>query len=333
MSIKEVMMLNSNIHLPLDDLITGRELGFGDGRHGCIVYDGFFPAALPNNDPKNYYEIHSTYFELPAGKTLKPPRDSYGLIVYSLSDIVINGIIDMKNRGYHQSAGKKDITVYGQNFPLATGGATVQGALSGNGGRMEEIGGQNNPGGGTGGMPSVYVAGISGGSCSIPLCGNAGRREKGTWGSGGTILLLDDLTRKPTGAVILIARGKIVIKGRIDCSASPGLPAENGQTGYAPSNVDTIYVYAGRGGAGAQPPSGGGAITLIAKTIDRTGGVLDVSAKSFTNTTNGSNPTGYITIADKDGKTYKAYYGTGGTGSPAAGYTSQAGNIKEYLYI
>lgn len=125
MSMVKVMQINSNSHLPLDDLITGRNLGFGDGRHGNIVYDGTFPYFREKRTDR--YEIHSTYFEVPAGKTLKPPLESAGLLIYSLSDIVINGTIDMKSRGCYinEKEAPKEIAVYGRTFPLPLCGATV----------------------------------------------------------------------------------------------------------------------------------------------------------------------------------------------------------------
>lgn len=335
MSWTEVLTINSNYHLPIDDLITSRDLGFGDGRHGNIVYDGTFPYF--RDKPYDRYEIQSTYFEVPAGKTLKPPLESGGLVIYSLSDIVINGTIDMKSRGRHGEIEKKAIkavTVYGRVFELPLCGGTVQSALSGDGGRLNGPSpAYGNGGKGQAGMTQYRAGSYSSGGYSPPYCGMGCRY----YASGnsiyekGMINLQDELRRQPTGIVILIARGTITIKGKIDCSASPGIVAESGQKGY----IEDHYIYGGRGGGGAQSPSGGGGITLIAKSIDRSGGVLDVSGKSYTNMSAGSSiATEYINLTHPDAptKTFQAYGGTGGTGTPSTGYTSQAGGIKEYIY-
>lgn len=332
MSMREVMQINSNFHLPLDDLITGRELGFGDGRHGVVVYDGTFPYFRENRYDR--YEIHSTYFEIPAGKTLKPPLESGGLVIYSLTDIVINGVIDMKNRGRHEKADNKgtltQVTVYGRKFNMPLCGGTVQSALSGRGGKISYSGIQN-PSGNREGATEYLQGGYSAGGYSPPQYSLGARVSVSnkTTSAGGNEKA-DELHRHPTGVVILIARGTITIKGKIDCSASPGIAAESGQRGYIDYNLN--YIYGGRGGGGAQSPSGGGGITLIAKAIDRAGGVLDVSGKSYTNTTAGTSLDTEAKALTYSGVTATTYGGAGGIGTPSTGYTSQAGAIKEYIY-
>lgn len=331
------MQMNSNFQLPLDELIVARNSGFGDGKHGNIVFNGTYPFR--GEDRSSYYEVHSTYFEIPAGYIFKPQAPCSGLIIYSLSDIVINGTIDMKYRGYLINSSAKDeptfVTVLGKQYYLPVGGATMASAVGGNAGMVGGSGITSANGGGGSSAHHSYINGthVTGGY-SMSVFGLGAQYSSGssaTAGRNSAYSCEDGLERNPTGIVVLIARGKIVIRGKIDCSATPGIAAQSGKAGKLDASGSSPTAFGGDGGAGAQAPSGGGAITLIAKQIDRTGGILDVSGKSYTNTTKGAGVTGYNTFT-VSGRSVNAYGGAGGEGTPAAGYTSQAGNIKEYLY-
>lgn len=335
MSFRDTMMVNSNFCLPLDELITSRNTGFGDGHHGVVVYDNFFPL-VKSASLASRYEIHSTYFELPIGRTLKPPLNSGGLVIYSLSDIVINGTIDMKFRGYYNEDkdAPKTVLLYGREYILAIGGGTVAAAKGGYGGNL-----YRNSSNCKGGDPKIQSGNLQGivssGGWSMANCGLGGYSYANNYNPGGTLnVSKEDLNYAPTGTVLLIARGKIIIKGKIDCSATPGTPAESGTVGYPDPGLMNLYaIRGGRGGYGAQAPSGGGAITLIAKEIDRAGGILDVKGKTYINTTPG-NAAATITVTHPNSSsvTGTAYGGYGGMGTPPEGFTSQAGNIKEYIY-
>lgn len=335
MSIRDTMMVNSNFCLPLDELIFGRQSGFGDGHHGMIVYDGFFPAARAN--PNDKYEIHSTYFELPSGATLRPPLESTGLVIYSLSDIVINGTIDMKNRGfYYSNPGlPHTVKVYDRTFNLPLCGSTVASAMCGRGGQLTAPGysPSNNGGPKEAGETSRSHGCYFSGGYSMPCYATGAHYNPSTgkWPDGIATILNTELRRQPTGIVLLIARGKITIRGKIDCSASPGIAAQPGEQGYLDGNKRV----GGNSGAGAQSPSGGGGITLIAKEIERSGGILDVTGKSYINTTVGTDLSGSYTTFSAAGNVsspFRAYGGQGGDGTSASGLISQAGNIKEYIY-
>lgn len=325
--------LNSNIKVPLDALIMAEKEGFGTGADCEVVFN------TQDYSPKHIW--NTTYFELPEGEALSP--NSGTLTIYSYTDIIINGKIDMSEKA--TTVTTHSIRVRGVNYPVAKRGNTpIVDVKSGNGGNMTvtKNGSSifNKFGSGIMKNNSGYYE-VEGGSLYKAYIS---RKELKTYeiksNSSFSIPGAKPVHKinKTGGVVILIARGKIVINGTI---ISRGATGENPTEGEDALTESSIYIYSGAGGCAMLPPAGGGSVTLIARNIDYSNGTINLNGTSFRCTLakapNGNSATMNDYTYGSDGNTVADRYqfvasgGEGGTGILGT-HVSQAGEIKEYIY-
>lgn len=303
---------------------------FGDGRMGDFVYDETPDAPFTDEYGRIVYYTES--FNIPEGKTMRA-KSSYGMVVWSRGDIVIEGILDISASGNVKGSKvvPNSIEVAGDGYPLAVGGGA-------------EIVDNSSKCGTSGSIIQVQPSSSKTYSRTIPYWNSVSDHSSVTSGqppcaykpdyimlskSGLSITGMSNPGKivqcgNPAGAVVLIAAGKIVINGQIRANGQTGSPYKNGTS---PSS-SSAYLSAGDGGNALANNGGGGAVTLIAKEIVKEG-TINVSGMAATYVSAGSNGSGAEIFQNSSTNTFTAYAGTGAKAHTCG--AGLAGNIKEYL--
>lgn len=326
---KKINMIYQQLFPPYDKEVKG----FGTGAHGEVIYDASTFELIQDNMKR--YVINATNFIIPKGVTLTPPLECSGLYIFSHGDIIINGTIDMSKKGTQAYVGNfpKTITVFDTMYNLAIGGRTVNGSTGGNSGTCYNYycckltaaaglasrivttsspsvnGGQwsYSSGGGNGGADyTVYNP-----TTHVQRDGSVGKEFCNTY---------------TTGAIVLVAHGKIEINGAIiSTGVGSGRAPTNGGNGsatYSNGNLSLMQTIGGKGGNGAVAPSGGGPITMIGKEII-CNGLIDNKGESIT----------YANAEAGNQVSKERAWANGGYGGTGGSFTSQAGEIKSYIGV
>lgn len=335
--------------------MNGEASPYGTGLLGDVTFNSA-NFTWPTQDFYNRYIIQVKSLTIPEGQTMKPPAKCDGLYILSQGDVNINGNIDI--RGLRKTFGdvkiSPTINVGTRTFELAKGGYAPKGGANGEGGKST----------------GDYRPSVNGQSPSLEpknsISGNVNGGGVGQYGLAGISEWYDRQDSKfkpytqfgsmhsvnkelpeirrdsqlvygntaPT-AIVIIAKGKIIINGNILASASDGVEPKDAMD----YGVCYHYSLSGWGftfaGDGAIPPSGGGAVTLICKLL-RCNGKIDTNGKKFItpNKPDKRNikPTkmyrvGVDTDMQWDDSYNYMYLGQGGFGGT---FVSTAGQIKVY---
>lgn len=325
---------------------------FGDGRMGDYVH-GITPDK-PMVDEYNRRVYYTDSFTVPAGKTMNP-ASSNGVIIWSRGDIVIDGTIDLtrkRSTGADPADLPQSISIAGTNFALAVGGAEssqyptgYQNMLFGDTGNIvKQDGGRvivesdKDEGDFSTLRSKIKSKSVSGGGTSIKKVSNEPRIERDKTEEYFTAAkLVGNSNGLGAGALVLIAAGKISIKGIIDASGDNNIFMADGEAPKYYNRTSSERYSAGCGGEILFTQGGGGAVTLIATEIEKSGSIL-VSGLPAKTIEAGSDNTETIITPEITIKRYSTTYEqgifivSGGKGAPA--YTlpaSSVGNIKEYI--
>lgn len=315
--------------------INGEASPYGTGSLGDVTFNSS-KFTWPSQDYYNRYIVQVKSLTIPSGQTMKPPAKCDGLYILSQGDVTIDGNIDV--RGLRKTFGdikmSPTINIGTKTFELAKGGYSPKGGASGAGGTANSS--ENGDFSAPSAVPQNSIIGnINGGGSgkyginSTPSSMSSHRKgdEDRTpytqitqYGSSTVII-----SENAAGALIIMAKGKVTINGNILASGTSGVNAQNGTdpSGFSGSSTaQRITGYTGLGGAGAIPPSGGGAVTIICNSIQITG-KIDTNGSKFTSP-DGSDSSASI----------RAYYGAGyvygGKGGKGGTFISTAGEIKVY---
>lgn len=225
------------------------------------------------------------------------------------------------------------INVGDQEFALAVGGYAPKGGACGKGGEAYHYNGDVS---GTIDYDDPYSTGKS----ITPANSVAGNVNGGGVGYYGK--MTKELTAKAygaalsesavanvfnenaPGALIIIAKGNVIINSQILASACDGVVAKDGTTAYDTGSGSNHYVHSGKGGDGAVPPSGGGAVTIICNAIT-INSKIDTNGKKFISPDGGNNNTQHVYSTD--------IYAMGGYGGKGGTFISTAGEIKVYTGV
>ena len=341
----------------LKNTISGEASPYGTGAYGDVIVDSSF--AYPAQDGFNRYVIHAKSFEVPEGITMKPPAKCDGLYILSQGDVTINGTIDL--RGLRKTFGDVQmaptINVGSRTFELAKGGYAPIGGASGPG-TNQYYGGkyntfapaftpQNSIDGNVngGGVGKYGKAGIS------SLVYYTSRDYEGVYAYNNSSFLEEvsntagsviTCNTAPT-SIVIIAKGNVTINGQIIASASSGKkPEDGGDIMYQASSGFGTYWHFSVSGDGAQPPSGGGCITIICNKfnnagkldtngrsekysdgVDRSSSNCSLQSKYYIHNLNANNET-------ETNDSSMRNYVKGGIGGKGGTFISTAGEIKVY---
>ena len=277
--------------------MNGEASPYGTGLLGDVTFNSA-NFTWPTQDFYNRYIIQVKSLTIPEGQTMKPPAKCDGLYILSQGDVNINGNIDI--RGLRKTFGdvkiSPTINVGTRAFELARGGYAPKGGKNG-------AGGDTNP-------DMSYDLGVDKSAPSLdlpnPISGNVNGGGVGPYGIGGASTMVandyrqDTIEKQPYDgdvsisyerykiyergpktayqnsaptALIIIAKGKVIINGQILASATIG----NAPTEGSGKKLYTFHeTYTGRwgftvSGNGTIPPSGGGAITIICNNFTNNG--------------------------------------------------------------
>ena len=258
----------------LNNRLDGVVTPYGKGTYGDLIIGTDF--AWPSQDGFNRYVIHTKSMTIPEGVTLKPPEKCDGLYILSQGDVTINGVIDV--RGMRKTFTEDlqlapTINVGGQEFVLAKGGYSPLGGTNGRGSQLNV-----NSGTAQAACPAL--------SLENSISGNINGGGVGQYAIGGSseVYNSEDSKRYPytvgvsptlyynftaPGAVVIIAKGKVIINGQIKADATEG----KGPTGGWLNGLyaSAAHHYFSMSGTGAIPPSGGGAVTIICNSLVNNG--------------------------------------------------------------
>lgn len=306
---------------------------YGNALLGNVKYNANFQWG--NLDYWNRYVLCVSGLTIPVGVRMIPPVANDGLYILSTGDITISGTIDIKDKrktfNSVPSLNSK-INVGDKTYDLAKGGQSCVGGNGGNGGNYntEYVGG-------TGGIAgtSIIAGNINGGGVGTYGTGATGGYKYNSTdynynnGSNGS----SKFANKAPGSLVIICNGKVTLSttGCIDARATNGVNAANGTKGYTDamsySSGVASWEYAGHGGDGAIPPSGGGCITIICKEFVCQGQILANGTK-FT-CPNGTDGTDTYS-GDAHGNLTENNL-AGGKGGKGGTFTSTAGDIKVHI--
>lgn len=336
------------------DHLKGEYLNnFGDGRMGDFVY-GTTPDS-PMIDEYGRRVYYTENFTIPSGKTMKVTSKNNGMVIWARGDITIDGTLDiseMRNTSADPVGLPSSVDIAGTNFVFATGGSSGSfisasrpcgstGKITAQNGTV--IADANTDDGLHDSNQNSKANSVSGGALSLvkyypwgPYIGYSSGLNRWT--------LMNDYGYTSNyfkghigaGAVILICAGTIKITGTIKAN---GVIASFEPNGSAPVNEGSTHdKRAGRGGEVLAYQGGGGAVTLIAKTINNAG-TINVSGNASKAVAAGRDNVETLPIALQEplysGTTllnHRDLIFTGGKG--ANGYTcsaSSSGNIKQYI--
>lgn len=320
----------------IKSILQGSVTPYGTGQRGNVTYS---PETFlwGNKDLLNRYVLQCGDFVIPEGVTMRPPSKTDMVVLFSTGNVTINGTLDLtscRQTLTNDVAIEPTLSIDGTEYKLAIGGDTVNGGSGGNGGNVtyrgtsniQATGGNGHiisekntvPGSVIGGGLGYYGSGGKGAHTSMH--NNDGWEQNFYNGADGVLTKAENAPC----ALVIVAKGTVTITGKIDASASNGILAEDGKS-YSNSSYSD---YAGDGGNGAVPPSGGGAVTIICSSFALDGiGMIDVRGKKFTS----NNGNKFPTVGDWSGG-YDTDYGTltqpsGGTGGT---FTSTSGEIRVY---
>ena len=275
--------------------------GFGDGSYGELSTG----RVIPVSSQSSQVILKTTSCYIPAGETLTVDKPCAGLVIYSQGDIVIDGTIDMTNKGYYSTSPASSITVNGVSVTLArcgNGGASA-------GGKGGKQGGYAGSGGSTPASAYNHTCGGQGAAQAAGGgCGNT--TTSGSAPCTGNSYPAPSVMTDGAGAIILIAYGKIIINGRIISTGKSNTSVRAKSGGNAQAYYDEMgnfYGAGGWGGDGGTGGCGGGAVTLIY------GGGLIKNGTITLNGGSGGGTGGSGSNATMEGYTY--YGGTGGSGA------------------
>ena len=328
----------------LNNRLDGVVTPYGKGTYGDLIVGP--DLAWPSQDGFNRYVLHTKSMTIPEGVTLTPPEKCDGLYILSQGDVTINGVIDV--RGMRKTFTEDlqlapTINVGSQEFVLAKGGYSPIGGASGRGGKTNGA--------------ALYF-GYTGLGCpalspeETSLAGNINGGGAGAYAAGGisgytyyyskegeyrgvdynqSYIQNSNVKFEPyscyleqaTGAVVIIAKGNVIINGQIAASATEGKNAENGgeiESTGSTNGVGTVYFT--KAGDGAVPPSGGGAVTIICNELVNNG-KIDTNGIKFVS------PDGI----DNRGVIINKYKITGSEGGKGGTFISTAGEIKVYTGV
>lgn len=282
--------------------------GFGSGTDGDITYSTSFGWKKTSD---HRYIVNAKSFRVPSGVTLTVPETTTGVYIFSWGDIIIEGNIDLRNKGkfnYQPSTIPSSLQVSGKSFTLAKGGnLTCKTEQSGSSVYAIMDNGNRAKGGRSGiietssftigdnlGVSSKVilqkgshivpghvedpVGGLPGEYCDYYNDKSDGGNRVGTYA-----------TSLPAN-LILVAYGSIIIKGNIYLNGTAFSPAQKGgdavhQYGYCSENHTSSHRRSGTGGRGSRCPSGGGAITMISSANTISGSIQTNGGAGGTQTT------------------------------------------------
>ena len=334
--------LNENIRLNevgiqgtnnVESILSGVSTPYGAGVYGDLTFDSS-TFTWPSQDYYNRYIVQVKSLTIPEGQTMKPPAKCDGLYILSQGDVTINGNIDVTGlrKTFGNVAISPTINVGNQEFQLAVGGYAPIGGANGKGGEIldnktpEQIPDPDVPFS----TPCESIAPIDSISGNINGGGVGSYRvmnspARGTADSDSAVdgTAVTKYGENAPTSLIIIAKGNVIINGQILASASDGIVAQNGTDATYVKEGTRGYVYSGLGGAGALPPSGGGAVTIICNEIIIDGKIDTNGKKLVSPDGTKSNVNQYTTGVWAMG----AYGGKGGT------FISTAGEIKVYTGV
>lgn len=318
--------INANVDTQSDRIIrsikavinasAAEAAGFGNGSDG-----EFSGGTIPVPDQGKQVVLKTTAFTVPAGQTVTTEKPCAGLVIYSQSDIVIDGTLSMTDKGYYTTNttnAPSSVTVNGINVTLAkcgTGGSSNGGAGGGSGGYAGS-------GGSTPASSSNHTCGgqgatqAAGGGCAYTTTSGSSPCTGRSYSAPSTMT-------NGAGAIVLIAFGKIIINGKIVSTGRSNTSVRPKNGGNAQAYYDEMgnfYGAGGWGGDGGTGGCGGGAVTLIY------GGALINNGQISVNGGNGGGSASSGSNATLNGNTY--YGGVGGRGN-----NGSAGNIVERKVI
>lgn len=326
--------------------LDGQTSPYGMATYGSVILTEDF--VFPTMDTFNRYVVHVKSLTIPEGITMKPPEKCDGLYILSQGDVVINGNIDVRDMRKTFDSDiqmSPTINIGDTEYALAVGGYSPKGGDSGANGdikyipRLDESDSPTEddwityPSPGT--VPTNSSAGnINGGGAggygvppSRPYAWSSFGWDSDDDGYSSASIGLESIPAEPNTydvaptALVIIAEGDIIINGSIIASGSDGVSAEDG---FAPvlrtQHVRQYSTYAGLGGKGAIPPSGGGPVTLICNALTNNGNI-DTSGSSFTSADGADNT-----------ETSQQYYAivNGGKGGKGGTFVSAPGEILVY---
>ena len=248
----------------------------------------------------------------------------------------------MTDLGYNSSVAPKTVQVKGVEYQLAKGGKSGGSLASGAGGpakaqhgpKDEQTWYTHEANGGPGysgqegdngnhciGGRGVYTKGGEGAYASAKIDGSSSYATQGKQLTSKGIA-----TETPAGTIVLIAKGKIAIKGTITSKGRDCGGGNNGGNAYASSPSDVCDCRGGNGGSSLTSGFGGGAVTLIASEITITGTINTNGGAGNPNAAKGINGNGANIMSGR------AWAGadSGGQGGYGAN-AGVAGEIKQYL--
>ncbi len=256
----------------LNNRLDGVVTPYGKGTYGDLIVGTDF--AWPSQDGFNRYVIHTKSMTIPEGVTLKPPEKCDGLYILSQGDVTINGVIDVRGMRKTFDADLQlapTINVGSQEFVLAKGGYSPKGGTNGRGSQLNV-----NSGTAQAACPAL--------SLENSISGNINGGGVGQYAIGGPseVFNSENSSRQPytvlkntispsvtynysaPGAIVIIAKGEVIINGKIKADATEG----KGPTG---GWLNGLYYggnhYFSVSGTGAIPPSGGGAVTIVCNSF------------------------------------------------------------------
>ena len=339
-------------------IINGEASPYGTGLLGNVTFDSN-KFTWPSQDYYNRYVIQVESLTIPSGQTMKPPAKCDGLYILSKGDVTIDGDIDV--RGLRKTFGavtmSPTINVGTKTFELAKGGYAPKGGASGAGTNQVYGGETNTPapaytpqnsieGNVNGGGVGKYgKAGISSLAYYTSRDGegvdayNFSQFLEHITNTAGSVITCNTAP----SSVVIIAKGNVTINGQIIASASSGKkPEDGGDIMYKVNNGFGTYWHFSVSGDGAQPPSGGGCITIICNSfnitgkldtngkkeqysdgLDRSGANCSLQSKYYIRDLNANNTT---EVNDSSMKNYVK----GGIGGKGGTFISTAGEIKVY---
>lgn len=312
-AIEKIDVNISDLALTIEGM-TLQQKGFGDGSEGAITAGKVF-HVLDEGSPAI---IQAKRVHIPAGQTLTTDKPCAGLYIYSWGDVVIDGEINMTDKGRKSNSASNKILLSGIEYLLATCGNGGQ-ANSGGGGNITTFDGE------------VLVRGGGPASCTDTGNHTAGGLQKSANGGTSANATFDNknnmVSQSPggaggaanvnpfgAGAIVIIAHGSIKINGRIVSKGRDGTNATSGSGGSKGNLVGS----SGRGGDSGLSAGGGGAVTLIGSNISVIG-TIDLNGGLRANSgTEGEMVAGYF-----------CYFqgGSGGAGTSAG----IPGQTKQYL--
>ncbi len=317
----------------LNNRLDGVVTPYGKGTYGDLIVGP--DLAWPSQDGFNRYVLHTKSMTIPEGVTLTPPDKCDGLYILSQGDVTINGVIDVKGKRKTFTEDLQlapTINVGSQEFVLARGGYAPKGGACGEGGKVTSA--KNNAPAWSdvlaicASMSPINSASGNvngGGTGSYCLMTGSTEYRYDTSGISQNTVALRAISDNAPGALVIIAKGTVTINGNILASCADGIYATDGQQARSGKVSSTITMYyAGLGGSGAIPPSGGGAITIICDKLV-VNGSIDTNGKTFQSPDGKDNNSQYVT-----GNAKAVIGGQGGFGGT---FISTAGEIKVYTGV